>query len=283
MRRPVPSLPTGRRFSVFHLSPVICMAFGAIACVPALKDAPPLVDLAGGGRAPLRVEVDGLLREAAAAFALRQMEAVRTAARTFLRAAIGDSTRVEGTIGAVRANIWLTDHEPDPKAREAAATAAVQAAQWCEIAAPDYPACAYWMGAALGVQARARPATGTSALPRIEASFKRAAEWKPDLEDGGPDRALALLYLRAPGWPAGPGDPERGLAHARKAVSVVADYPPNLMALAEALEANGSRAAARDTWSRALERARERQAAGIPDAADWVAESETAIGALDGR
>ena len=38
--------------------------------------------------------------------------------------------------------------------------------------------------------------------------FHSAAEGDPTIEDGGPDRALALTYLRAPGWPTGPGAPD---------------------------------------------------------------------------
>src|SRR5262249_38588973 len=79
-----------------------------------------------------------------------------------------------------------------------------------------------------------------SALPEIEAAFKRAASRAPDLEGAGADRALALLYLRAPGWPAGPGDPDLGLEHAKKAVAARADLPPHQLALAEAPAATGS-------------------------------------------
>src|SRR5206468_9879056 len=105
-------------------------------------------------------------------------------------------------------------------ARLRAATRAVQAAQWCERVSAEKPECQYWLGAALGVQAREKPSTGLSALPMIVEAFKRAAVADPALEDGGPERALALLYARAPGWPTGPGDPDLGLEHARKAVEV---------------------------------------------------------------
>src|SRR5207247_5984487 len=100
----------------------------------------------------------------------------------------------EGIIGIIRARIWATDHGKDARAREEAATQAVQAAQWCQKIAAQDPACAYWLGAALGVQARERPSTGLSALPRIEAAFKSAAAARPDPDEGGPERALALLH-----------------------------------------------------------------------------------------
>src|SRR5207247_2093769 len=83
------------------------------------------------------------------------------------RAATADDAPIEALLGAVRADVWLTDHESDPEARGRAAAAAVEAAQWCARRRPAEPACDYWLGAALGVQARERPATGLSALPEI--------------------------------------------------------------------------------------------------------------------
>jgi tetratricopeptide (TPR) repeat protein len=269
---------TARRAALL-LPLLLCSA----ACARAIKEAPPLLDLAGGGPAPAREEVDALLRDARAAFARREPASVRQAATLFLRAAAGDPARVEGVLGGVEAQVWLADHEKDSNEREAAATKAVQAAQWCERASPALPACSYWMGAALGVQARERPATGVSALPRIEAAFRKAADQDPTLDAGAPDRALALLYLRAPGWPTGPGDPERGLEHARKALAIAPEHPLNLMALAEALQATDNAAASRETWEKAAARARDLVAQGDPDAGEWVLESERALEGLKGQ
>jgi hypothetical protein len=185
--------------------------------------------------------------------------------------------RPEGIMGAVEAQVWLSDHETAPAARESAATVAVQVAQWCPRIAPDLPECDFWLGAALGVQARERPATGLSALSKIEAAFKRAAEGNPEMEDAGPDRALALLYLRAPRWPRGPGDPEQGLVHAKKAVALRPDYPPNRLALAEALAAAGDTAGSLAAGREALRLAEARAAAGDPDANEWVSQARKSI------
>ena len=223
--------------------------------------------------------MDALLSRAAVLYAERALDGVREAASTWFQAARADSSRVEGLIGAARAEIWLVDHEPEAAAREEAATLAVQAAQWCLRTAPQNPECSYYMGAALGVQARERQSTALDALPRIEQAFLKAAGADPGLDEAGPDRALALLYLRAPGWPAGPGDPDRGLERARKAVERKPEYPPNLMALAEALGATGEKEAAQHYYQQALERARSREAAGDPDAADWIREVESALAA----
>ena len=255
----------------------LALALGAAAllagCAPALREPRPLDAIAGkaGGASGS----DGsLLATAEALFAKRDVPSVRKAAETWLEAAKADPTRVDGILGAVRARVWLAGHEANAASRQAAAEAAVETVQWCARTAPSEPACSYWLGVALGVQARERPSTALSALPRMVEAFERAAAAAPGLDHGGPDRALALLLVRAPGWPAGPGDAERGLEHARKAVGLDGEYPPNLSALAEALSATGSEEEGREVAARARGLARGRAATGDSEAREWVEEAE---------
>ncbi len=257
---------------------VVLALLGASACVPALhKPQPPpeLTEVPTGSPQ----DVDRLLGQAQSLFDRQEPATVREAVEAWLEAAASDPTRDEGVIGATRARIWLADHGTDPKERLEAATSAVNTAQWCGQVAPNDPACSYWLGVALGVQARERPSTGLSALPRITEAFRRAAAETPLLDDAGPDRALALLLVRAPGWPTGPGNPEEALIHARRAVDLKPDYPPNLLALAEALKANGDETASRDRYSRALQLARQAATAGERDATEWISEAEAALAA----
>jgi cytochrome c-type biogenesis protein CcmH/NrfG len=102
----------------------------------------------------------------------------------------------------------------------------------------------------------------------------------PLLDKAGGHRVLALVLLRAPGWPAGPGDPEAALDHARTADQLVADDADNLLALGEALAENGDANGARLAYGRALRIARQRAAAGDPDAADVAAAAAAALGRL---
>jgi hypothetical protein len=64
------------------------------------------------------------------------------------------------------------------------------------------------------------------------------------------------------------------LEHARRSVATEGDYPPNLQALAEALEANGLDDEAGPVSARAIGLARERAVSGDPEAREWVEEWE---------
>jgi hypothetical protein len=268
---------------VRHPVPVVLLALLLAGCARALKEPRPLDAIAGEGAKASPGDVETLLKKAAALYAARNPSSVRRAAETWLEAAAADRSRVAGVLGAVEARVWLADHETDPAARSEAASAAVETVQWCAKIAPDEPACSYWLGVALGVQARERPSTALSALPKMVEAFELAAAAASALDHGGPDRALALLYVQAPGWPTGPGDAEKGLEHARRAVKIEGDYPPNLLALGGALSANGDEGEGRAAATRALELARARAAAGDREALEWVAEAEKAVAEGAGR
>jgi tetratricopeptide (TPR) repeat protein len=281
LKRPASARPAARAFIL------LCLAttgvFLAAACAHALKTPPSIQGLAGAAPPGPPADPEALVSEAQDRFARRDIEEAHRAASLALRAAAA-TTPTDGTalLLAIRIQVWLAEHEATSEARAAAATHAVQAAQWCDAAANPAP-CAYWKAAALGQQARERPSTGLSALPLIEQGFKEAAATDPTLDEGGPDRALALLYLRAPGWPTGPGDPAKALEHARRATTLRERHAPNHLALAEALAKNGDADAAREEDERALRLAQEAQTAGDPDAGDWIRESERAIHGSPGR
>jgi tetratricopeptide (TPR) repeat protein len=266
---------------VTRLLSALLVILSLAGCARALREPRPLDEIAGSPGVPVD-RTGALLSKAEALFARRDLPSVREAADAWLEAAAADRTRIDGVIGGVRARLWLADHETEPAARLAAAESAAEAIQWCTRIAPDDPACSYWLGVALGIQARERPATALSALPKMIEAFTRAAAEAPGLDHGGPDRALALLYVRAPAWP-GPGDPEKGLEHARTAVAIEGDYPPNLTALAETLFATGSDEEARAAAVRALELARARAASGDKDAPEWIEEAEKSAAGGDAR
>ena len=245
------------------------LALAAAACAPALK--PPPVSAAEIERsaapatAPAEPATATAIERARAAWQRRpDREAVRTAERAFLEAAEGDPAAAEPLIGAARAKAWLAEHEPDAAAREALATSMVRTAQLCTVRVPGDPACDYWLGIALGLQAREKPSTAEAGIKEMVAALRRADRADALMDQAGPARVLALVYLRAPGWPVGPGDVETGLSEARRAVAARPDHPPNRLALGEALEKNGDREAARREYALARDAARAAAESGAP-------------------
>jgi hypothetical protein len=96
--------------------------------------------------------------------------------------------------------------------------------------------------------------------------LRQAGAADPRLDRAGPHRVLALVLLRAPGWPLGPGDPEEALREAKAAAGLFPDDAENQLALGEALAKNGDEAGARAALDRAASLAAGAARAGDPDA-----------------
>lgn len=254
-----------------HLALVVVMS-GCASALSAPRDLSSIVP----ERPDLEsVPVDELARRAEGLFAQRTVASVREAADLWTRIAIRQPTDIEVLHLAVRARIWLSETIEAPADRSREAVNAVRTSQWCDIRAPGDPECAYWLGAALGVQARENRSTALDALDRMESLFKQAAAEAPLVADGGPDRALASLYARAPAWPAGQGDPDRAVEHALRAVTLAPEHPPNYLVAAEALKASGDRNGAITYLDRGVGVARRRLEARDPDAHRWIQEIQT--------
>jgi hypothetical protein len=238
----------------------LALAFG---CAPALREPPPLPAAPARGAA----SADDLLRRADAAWARRaEPDRAREAQELYLEAASADEARVDGLLGAMRASAFLIEHEKKPAAREQLAVEAVQLGQWCLRRAPLEAECRYRLAIALGQQARERTSTAKDALERMVKLLREAIARDPGLDRAGPHRVLALVLLRAPAWPVGPGDSEAGLREAQAAAALFPDDAENQLALGEALVATDRPAEARAALDRAAALADQAAAAGDPDA-----------------
>ncbi len=158
---------------------------------------------------------------------------------------------VEQLAAAVAADARSSDLTTDSKIRAQIAADAMQNAQACLDRAPQAAACLYYEGVALGLNARAHPLQADEALKAMLDALGRAEEADPAYDHAGPARVKALVLIKAPAWPLGPGDPETGLAAARRAVTLRPEYPPNVLALAEALGKTGDTHGAQDAYRRA--------------------------------
>ncbi len=247
----------------------------ALACAPALREPPPLPAPPASARG---ASADELIRRADAAWARRaDAGQARAAQELYLEAASADEGRVDGLLGAMAAASFRIERERDAPARERLAVEAVQLGQWCRRRAPAEAACGYRLAIALGQQARERTSTAKDALNTMVKLLREAIAADPRIDHAGPHRVLALVLLRAPGWPAGPGDPEQALRQARAAADLFPDAAENQLALGDALEATDHAPEGRAAYERAAAIAERGVAAGVPEAARWRDEARAAL------
>jgi hypothetical protein len=176
---------------------------------------------------------------------------------------------------AIESDSDRSDRESDPKAREALVTDASAAADACLALDPHAAACLYGHAIALGLEARLHPIRANQLLTNMLESLTGAEAADPQYDHAGPARVRALVLIRAPGWPLGPGDADAGLVAARHAVSLEPGFPPNLLALAEAFEKTGDANSARESYGRARDAAQ-----ALPGSADrdsWLREANQAL------
>lgn len=185
------------------------------------------------------------------------------------------SNSIEGYAAAVKANSDRTDHETDSKVRSDLAAQSTLAADECLALDPRSAACQYSKALATGLEARVHPARAPGLLSGMLQNLGSADAADPNYDHAGPSRVRALVLIRAPGWPLGPGDPDEGLAAAKRAVALQPGYPPNVLALAEALSKAGDESGSQTNYAlarelaQALPSSRERE--------DWLHEAEQGL------
>jgi len=196
------------------------------------------------------------------------------------QAAPPSSVTVEQLAAAVAADARRSDLETDSKIRDQLAGDALQNAQACLERAPQAAACLYYDGIALGLKARAHPLQANEALKSMLDALGGAEAAEPAYDQAGPARVKALVLIKAPAWPLGPGDAEAGLAAARRAAALRPDYPPNVLALAEALAKTGDAHGAQESYRRARDLILALPASHDRD--DWLHEADQALSKISG-
>jgi hypothetical protein len=184
-------------------------------------------------------------------------------------------TSVEELAAAIASAAERSDREPDSKIRGELAAEASRDAEACLAREPQAAACLYGRAVALGLEARAHPTRASELLKSMLEYLASAEAADPSYDQAGPARVRALVLIRAPGWPLGPGDAEAGLIAARRAATLRPQYPPNVLALAEALAKTGDANGARENYERARDLAQ-----ALPSAADrdgWLRQTDQAL------
>lgn len=179
---------------------------------------------------------------------------------------------------AIALDAQQSEHESDPRVRSELAASARRDADACIGIAPEDVACLFGSGLALGLDARAHPTRAGAILNEMLVTLARAEAVDPSYDNAGPARVQALVLIRAPGWPLGPGDPEHGLAAAARAVALRPEYPPNWLALADAQAKLGTVNEARASYMRARDAAN--KLSDSSDRADWLRDAEQGMSHL---
>ncbi len=136
-------------------------------------------------------------------------------------------------LAAVQDDARRIDQAKDSAERAQLLAAATASARQCLAQAPNDAACPYAQAQALGLSAREHPVQAPSLLKQMLASLAQAEAVDPAFDHAGPARLAAVVLLRAPPWPLGPGDVDAATAAAQRAVQRDPLYPPNLIALAQ--------------------------------------------------
>lgn len=211
----------------------------------------------------------------AAAAAALLLAACRAPPRPGPEPAPDTAATVPELAAAVAADARRADRESDAGLRTRLAADAGRAADACLTRAPQEAACLYSRALAEGLEARVHPTRAGELLKTMLANLAAADAADPGYDQAGPARVRALVLLRAPGWPLGPGDSDAALASARRAVDLRPQFPPNLLALAEALAKTGDPAGARADYERARTIAQSLPSS--PERDDWLREADQAL------
>jgi hypothetical protein len=213
--------------------------------------------------------------EVACTFAPRRAAPVPVPGGSVSGATSADARSIEERAAAIKAAADRSDHEPDSKARADLANEANTNADACLALDPGAAACQYGKAVATGLEARVHPARAAGLLGSMLQNLEKAEASDPNYDKAGPARVRALVLIRAPSWPLGPGDTDAGLVAARRAVALQPDYPPNILALAEALSKTGDAAGARENYTHARDLAQSLPSG--PERDDWLHDAEEGL------
>ena len=243
------------------LARVLLLAAWALAgCAPVPPppaDLLEVVDLGDGPPVRGARAARELLAEADSAWERREEPGqAALALRDYGRAAAADPSSYDAYWKAARASGTVGQRLEKETSRAAEFERGAGIARLGIAVQPERAEAHYYSAVTLGLWARERESIGVAAVKEMIPHLETAGEADPGLERGGPFRTLALVYLRAPGWPTSVGDEAAGLDWARRAADQDPEHPGNQLALAEALQANGEGEAAREAAARAVDLAR---------------------------
>jgi hypothetical protein len=154
-------------------------------------------------------------------------------------------------LAAVQSDADGIEQAKDSAQRAQLLAAATLSAQQCLALSAASAICQYAHAQVLGLTAREHPVQAVALLKQMLAELMKAEGLDPALDHAGPARLTAVVLLRAPPWPLGPGDADAALVAAQRAVQRDSSYPPNLITLAQVEAKSEQPAQARATYAKA--------------------------------
>lgn len=234
-------------------SSLFCITAGALAllltasCALDRNSPPGVQNVSGAGAAdelPFADDTPGLLAAAARlcnpiASPEQQAAGLRSARRALENlSGAGTRQRSPAALTLSRCAALCADGAPDAEKVLAVTQIGIDAAG--VAGAGGDPRASYYLAVNLGMRIRL---LGIDAIGRLGELLEalNVAVQDPSEDQGGALRVLAMLYLRAPAWPVGPGDPEAALPLLKDAVERFPSHPQNHLFYAMALAGNDER------------------------------------------
>jgi hypothetical protein len=159
--------------------------------------------------------------------------AVATSLLAAERALIKNSHNELSNFFAARAAYWLIEFGGNDFDQKNLAQLGFQYAEEAETRDGSRAAYAFLLGVHLAYQVRDSAMPRLIDLRRVRDYFQRAVELDPYWDEAAPLRAMGILLIKSPSWPASVGDNEEGVALLEKAAAAYPLYPSTFIFMAE--------------------------------------------------
>jgi tetratricopeptide (TPR) repeat protein len=133
---------------------------------------------------------------------------------------------------AARTAVWLGNFGPE-KGQDDKVRDGLSYANTAVELKPEGEEALFYHGVLAGKLAELDNAYGLSGLKIIQQRMRQLIEKKSTYIYGGPDRVMAIVLMRSPGWPIGPGDWDLAEKHMRRALEIDPNWPENQLYMAE--------------------------------------------------
>jgi len=141
---------------------------------------------------------------------------------------------------ATRAAYWLIEFNGPNLDRLHLAELGFKYAEAAEKVDGSKAAYPFFEGVHLGYKMRENLRPPLINIRKTRDYFQRALQLDASYDQGAPMRAMGILLIKSPPWPAGVGDDDEGVKYLEKACTAFPTYPANHLYYAEGLLNTGS-------------------------------------------